>query len=114
MRVRAFAFAHKCRGRRGGARARARQGALGRGCQDEGKGAKMRAEWAREWSVGESTTLTCKCKCKCKCIICICIRACTRAWAKERVGRGKRALRWVVVVMGTAGTGMGLSRVTKS
>jgi len=38
---------------------------------------------------------------------------------KERVGRGERALRQVVVVMGTvgtagtAGTGTGLSRVTK-
>ena len=39
---------------------------------------------------------------------------------KERVGRGERVLRWVVVVMGTVGTtgtaGMGtdLSWVTKS
>ena len=77
----------------------------------------MRAEWAREWSVGESTTLMCKRKCKH--IICVHVRACTRAWVKERVGRGERALRQVVVVMGTvgtagtAGTGTGLSRVTK-
>ena len=88
----------------------------------------MRAEWVREWLVGESTTLMCKHKCKC--IICVCVHACTQARAKERVGRGKRALRWVergkrvlrwvVVVMGTvdtvgtAGMGTGLSQVTKS
>ena len=111
-------FAHERGGRRGGARARARQGALGRGCRDEDEGAKMRAEWVREWSVGESKMLTCKCKCKR--IICVRICACTRAPAKERVGRGERALRRVVVVMGTVGTegtagmGTGLSRVTKS
>ena len=75
-------------------------------------------EWARERSVGESMTLACKRKCKH--IICIRVCACTRAQAKERLGRGERALRRVAVVMGTVGTagtagmGMGLSRVTKS
>ena len=47
---------------------------------------------AREWSVGESMMLMHKCKCKH--VICIHICACTRVWAKERVGRNKRALRW--------------------
>ena len=75
MRVRAFTFACKGRGRSGGARARVRQGALGQGCRDKGKGTKTRAEWARKWSVGESTMLTCKRKCKR--IICVCVHACT-------------------------------------